>query len=323
MLHVTNGDSAAGLLRRSGIPGDVLAWPDVLHEGPTPAEHGAVWRHARARFLHETGGGAFEHILRDYERGDAALDRYREHDELVLWFERDLFDQLLLARHLHWLGTHGQVRTALSLICIDRFPGVERFAGLGQLSPADLARLFPTRQPVTPGHLRAGADVWRAFTSDDPRGLNAIVRHGVTELPFMAGALKRHLEEFPHVRDGLSRTERAVLDSIRQSPRGARELFLALQRLEARVYMGDATFWSIVQRMAGGAEPLVQISAAADERNALPDAEVSIAPAGERVLAGRDDAVRLRGIDRWRGGVHLTAANVWRWDGEAVRRATG
>jgi hypothetical protein len=323
VLHVTNGDCAAGLLRRSGIPGDVLVWPDVLHEGPIPAEHGAVWRLTRARFLHESGGGSFEHMLREYERGDAALDRYREHDELVLWFEHDLFDQLLLARHLHWLGTQGQVGTQVSLICIDRFPGVDRFAGLGQLSPSDLATLFPTRQPVTPAHVRAGADVWRAFTSGDPRALNAIVRHGVAELPFMSGALKRHLEEFPHVRDGLSRTERAVLESVASSPRDVRELFIALQDLEERIYMGDATFWNIVRRMANGAEPLVGVSGPADADEALPPVKISLAPAGQRVLAGGADAVRLRGIDRWLGGVHLTPQNVWRWDGESVRHADG
>ena len=324
MLHLTNGDSAGGKLRASGIPGDVLVWPDVLHEGPTPGEHGEVWRQTRAKFLHEIGAAPYDHILRDYERRDLLLDRFREHDELVLWFEHDLFDQLLLARHLHWLGTQGHVGTTISLVCIDRFDGVARFTGLGQLSPSELATLFPAREAVSKGQLRAGADVWRAFTSDDPGALNAIVRHGMPELPFMAGALKRHLEEFPHVADGLSRTERAVLEAIREGARGTRELFLHLQTLEERVYLGDSTFWTILKRMAAGSDPLIRFSSAgtADEAQGLPNSAVAIAAAGARVVAGEADAVQLRGIDRWVGGVHLTRDNVWRWDGQGVRRLT-
>ena len=33
------------------------------------------------------------------------------------------------------------------------------------------------------------------------------------------------------------------------------------------------------------------------------------------MLAGRGDAIRLNGIDRWIGGVHLVGADAeWRWD---------
>lgn len=30
ILHITNGDSAAQLIRRSSLPGEVLPWRDVL-----------------------------------------------------------------------------------------------------------------------------------------------------------------------------------------------------------------------------------------------------------------------------------------------------
>jgi len=46
-------------------------------------------------------------------------------------------------------------------------------------------------------------------------------------------------------------------------------------------------------------------------------AQVRIAAAGARVLAG-EDAVRLRGMDRWLGGVHLTPERLWRWDGNEI-----
>ena len=52
MLHLTNGDHAADVIRALGLPGEVVPWRDVLHEGPVPAglampELSAV----RARFV--------------------------------------------------------------------------------------------------------------------------------------------------------------------------------------------------------------------------------------------------------------------------------
>ena len=38
---------------------------------------------------------------------------------------------------------------------------------------------------------------------------------------------------------------------------------------------------------------------------------------GERVLGGELDRVELLGVDRWLGGTHVTADNLWRWDGAA------
>lgn len=322
MLHLTNGDSAAQSMREAGLPGEVLAWPDSLYEGPTPAEHWHVWRETRARYLSDAGYCSFENAIRDFARVDAVLERYPEHDELVLWFEHDLFDQLLLARHLHWLGTSAPGRTRLSLICIDGFPGVEPFHGLGQLTPAQLASLFPSRRTITRAELSAGADVWRALTSDDPRPLNVVAARGIRELPFMQGALRRYLEEFPGSRDGLSRTERFVLNALREQPRSARDLFLALQGQEERVFMGDLSFWRILRDMAAGAAPLIEwrkgdshrFQEVQEKTVTVPISPISLALAGHRVLDG-EDAIAIRGIDRWMGGVHLTPDRVWRWDG--------
>ncbi len=106
ILHVTNGDCARVLMERSGIPGKFLAWPDVLHEGPTPLATGEEWYAARSSYFeadHDPTDPAVETFLRGYREGDAVLESYARFDEVVFWFEHDLFDQLLLIRHLWWL----------------------------------------------------------------------------------------------------------------------------------------------------------------------------------------------------------------------------
>src|SRR4051794_34799042 len=53
-LHVTNGDSTVHSLVRAGLDGDVIAWRDILHEGPVPGSLDSdALAAVRARFLTE------------------------------------------------------------------------------------------------------------------------------------------------------------------------------------------------------------------------------------------------------------------------------
>jgi len=41
---------------------------------------------------------------------------------------------------------------------------------------------------------------------------------------------------------------------------------------------------------------------------------VTLTDIGRALVAGRTDWIKLNGIDRWLGGVHLGGADIWRWD---------
>src|SRR5262249_18455226 len=132
-------------------------------------------------------------------------------DEIVLWYEHDLFDQLLLVRLLALIARHEGPRPALSLVCIGEHPAGPAFMGVGQLTPAELASLFETRAPLDQPTIALGRDAWAAYTAPDPRQLEAFLDWDLAPLPFLARALRRHLEEYPGLDDGLSRTERTLL----------------------------------------------------------------------------------------------------------------
>jgi hypothetical protein len=286
-LHITNGDCAADTLR-TFLPDPVKITCDVLHDGPiVPAP---AWLAAA------TG----------------------EYDEVVLWFEHDLFDQLLLIRALDAL--HDQ--SNLSLICIDRFPGVEPFYGLGQLNAGQLASLTDTRSPVTPDQYALAQHAWAAFGAADPRELAQVAHLTTTSkrahavLPFLGDALTRFLAEYPSVAHGLSRTEEAALSVLRDGPSSAGELFRAVQARETSPFMGDWGFYAILRGLASAGTPLLGIHDLTDARDLHP-LTVTITDAGRDVIEGREDAIALNGIDRWLGGVHLIGEerSPWRWDG--------
>ena len=315
MLHVTNGDCAAERIRAAGIGGDILPWRDVLHDGPVPAglplpELSAV----RARFIAKGGGNADE-VARAFAERDRALAGFRAHDETVLWFEHDLYDQLQLVQVLDWLLAEAWAEARLTLVC-----GAEY---LGLAAPERLAERFRERSDVTEAEMALAREAWAAFRSPDPSAITALVDEDTSVLPFLAAALTRHLEQFPSVRNGLSRTEQQALEAIAAGANTVRDAYFAShQRREDPIWLGDASFAGYLEELAAGPTPLVQLDrdGAADEREATLAGRVALTDAGRAVLDGREDRVRLNGIDRWLGGVHLRGREAaWRWDADAGR----
>ncbi len=318
-LHVTNGDVAAELIGLAGVAGEVTVTADVLHEGPAPIGLPPErWRKVRARYLAESGYDDYDSCLAALTRWDRTLEDYRSYEEVILWFEHDLFDQLLLIRVLDGFAGRNLGGTELSLICIGEFPGVTPFHGLGQLSPQQMASLLDRRQRVNEGQKLLARDAWRAFCAPEPTGLEALLRRDLSPLPFLAGALRRHLEEFPATSNGLSRSERQALRGLVGGAATFEELFRATQAMEERVYMGDGSFLHLLRELAAPPRPLLRLEPAPN--GSVRGQRLSLTSTGQAVLDGRDDWVRIRGIDRWLGGVHLQGSEAaWRWDGEAGR----
>lgn len=323
MLHVLNGDATRSPLARAGIPGALTVWADVLHEGPVPPDDvGAqAYEEARARYVASAGYATHAESLGIMRRWEDGLARWREHEETVLWLEHDLFDQLLLIRHLSRFADAEAAPGRLSLICIGEYPGFQDFMGLGQLSPEQLASLLETRKPVTRRQLELGRSAWRAFTDSDPRELERIAGGDTSALPFLGPALRRWLEELPWTTDGLSRTERRILRLLGEGPCPVVDLFRA-NNLEDRVfYLGDTSFGTVLMALAAG-EGAIEL--AGEGRGVLPAEEARLTDLGRALSAGNADWVRDHGVDRWMGGVRLDGRDVaWRWDPDAGRVRAG
>jgi hypothetical protein len=233
-----------------------------------------------------------------------------KHDETVLWMDHRLSDQLILIMLLERFYRSYRGKSSLTLICVGQYPGMENFVGLGQLTAEQLASLADTRSPVSEAEFALASAAWNAFTSSVPTDIELVMARDTSALPFLAPALRRHLEQFPSVENGLSRTEQQALSVLRD--RGslpALHLFFAVQRMEDPLFMGDLSFFAILRELASAHFPLVRM----DSNAGL----VTLTEVGSRVLKFQDDHVHLNGINRWLGGVPLTGTDaVWRWDSE-------
>ncbi len=237
----------------------------------------------------------------------AAASRY---ERVVMWFEHDHYDQLILAR---CLDVFAKARPpVLELISVADYPVEGRFRGLGQLGSADLLRLWPGRAPVSAGACLAGQAVWQALRAPDPTGLSALTT--LTDPPHLGTAIRRHLQELPWVGDGLSLTQRLVLRLVAEGPIRIGMVFHRLmEEREPLPWLGDTMLGAIVNAM----KPTSVLTGTVDAGEERWWREtLTITDLGRRVLSGTVDYLSLAPAERWVGGVAVCGDTAsWRWDG--------
>ncbi|PWB93520.1 MULTISPECIES: DUF1835 domain-containing protein [Methylosinus] len=330
-LHLRCGHDIEASLRDAGFIGDFLEYSDPLCQGPVLDR--ADWLAERAAFLAESYGAGVdrseaqiaEELAVAEARLQAAASRY---ERVVLWLEHDPYDQLILARCLAQFAETPPPR--LELISLERYPGATRFLGLGQLPPEALRLLWEERAPVAEAALLAGREVWSMLRAPDPRPLAGVARAGAPALPQLARAVRRHCQEFPGTEDGLSLTERLILELLAERPHKAVDAYsrLLMER-EPLPWLTDLMIHSIVEDMKRVAEPVFTGAFDSDDRS-WPKERLTITPLGRAILAGETDWMSLRPPPRWLGGVSISGdAPCWRWDearsefafSQAARRA--
>jgi len=320
LLHITNGESAGNTLRQTALGGAVLSWQDVLHEGPVPALPRRELLRTRAGFLADCGWGRRQALLSSLERRDRQLlDALRDGVHVVLWFEHDLYDQLQLLDVLALAHTE---QVAPELIVVGSFPGKPSFAGLGELTASELETLWPSRRPAAPAALEAATSAWAAVQAPEPTTLAQWATRDTAQLPYLAPALRRFLEELPAPADGLSGTERRALQAVAAGAHTPPDAFVATQRLEDAPFIGDAWFYRVLSALGQGEARLLETEDGTELPQPPPLSEsqwfarlqLRLTATGERTLRGEADRVELLGIDRWIGGTHVRPDNLWRWD---------
>ena len=315
-LHIRCGADLREPLKAAGFAGSFLEYSDPLCQGPVRADEG--WPARRAAFVAQAYGARLgqdgRQIAAKLDGAEAALRAAAGcYARIVLWVEHDSYDQLILARCLAQFADTPPQR--LELISVDQYPGGVRFVGLGQLPPEALRLLWSGRQPVSQQQARAGRAVWDKLRLADPTPLAAAARAGIPGLPHLAGAIRRHCQELPWLQDGLSLTERLVLQILSEGMRTVGEVFHALMlEREPLPWLADAMLLHIVESMKRARGPVLT-GTSEDVAQRWPDERLAITPLGRAVLAGQVDWLSLSPPERWLGGVHVpAAAPCWRWD---------
>jgi hypothetical protein len=284
VIHITSGDIAGEKLTKAGLPGEVLVWRDILYDGPRqPGWPSENILHARALYLEESTAGGLkrDRILKTLQKQYQKLAETASHARIVLWFDACLFDQSMLAHILMCLSRKGARK--VELLCIDAYPGIEPFHGLGQLQPQQLASLYTSRRPVTDEQFRLAAAVDKAFATQDAALLKELSETTAPSLPWIPAAVKRWLQEQPDRTTGLGRLESLALAAIRAGCATPGRIFVSVSAADTPPqFWGDTTLWAKINGLAQRVPPLVQIEGPADR---LPQWESQVSLNDFRIKA--------------------------------------
>ncbi len=247
-LHILNGDSTLQLFQASGIQGDTFVWKEVLSDGPTHIDFGSdqFWKEREAfmtmAFKLDEGNYS-KSLIEPFKALEKSLKTF---DEIVLWFEYDLFCQINMVALVQWLGKQG-LGTTVSLICTGKIDDSDRLFALGEINPKQYPQLFSSRLKLGSREFDYCSDVYEAYCSEDPNDLFTYVLMSLSEFPYMPDALATHFKRFPFDSSGLTEIEHKFIDLIQDGENDKKKLIGKILRWQQFQGFGDSQYLNILE----------------------------------------------------------------------------
>lgn len=315
-LHIRCGNDVMYKLAVTGFCGDFLSFSDPYIQGPVPVLSTLKkFVHLRADFISGASKDQYDQAYQDLMGDYLALESGQSYERIAFWFEHDAYDVLIFLKLLHFFSEENRQAADMRYICIDHYPGVKRFNGIGQLPAEAMRILWQEFKPITEAQFQFGKLCWQAYSDNTPEALAEIVMMAEPPLAVIIPALKRHLRELPWLSDGLSLSERITLQILKeQGDPNAADLFFHWYTCiyEPLPFMGDSSYWLVLEALRSSEDPAIAIDKKSDKKI---DWAVSLTSFGEQLLAGFGHWTERNHYDRWFGGTHnYSPKSIWYWD---------
>lgn len=214
ILHITNGDSLTSYLKELDFSDPILTWQEMLCEGPTiPNIQSKEFFDLRADFIKNTYD--FDVNADELNKEISKLDNASQIDEIVLWFEYDLFCHINLLGVMNLLHQR-EITSPLSLVCSGRIKKEKSLKGLSELSPDELLSHYKNRIPLLDSDKTLAINLWRTYCGKDHNILKPYITQK-SSFEYMGSCLKAHLKRFPDQSSGLSVIEENILKIIKDA----------------------------------------------------------------------------------------------------------
>uniref|UniRef100_UPI0040485244 hypothetical protein n=1 Tax=Roseivirga sp. TaxID=1964215 RepID=UPI0040485244 len=170
------------------------------------------------------------------------IQKFNDYDEVVLWFEYDLFCQINLIALLHWFKNQELKGPKISLICVGWEEGFEGLVGLGDIPTDDYPSLYERRRILGSNDFNLASDAYLAYCSEDPRDLETFILLPSNVFPYLNLALSAHLKRFPSSETGFNVIEQKIIDLIKEGDTSLKRLIGALLKWQNLFGFGDLQY---------------------------------------------------------------------------------
>lgn len=252
IIHVLNGDSTAKILEKSKIKSDVVIWRELLCDGLLHKAVGSdeFWLDRYTFFENEIGVSRLEYYDKTIKE-IIKLEDVSTYDEVVLWFEYDLFCQVNLLALCTYLLDNYVKKVNYYLICIGKEKGKEQLQSLSNYSSKDYKNLYENKVSLSKASLEYAKECWNVYVENDFDKLNNFNFNQSSKFTYLQAAINQHLNRFPGI-NGLNQIENKILEIINSNLYSEREIvknLLIWQEQEAVYGFGDVQYFLYLNKL--------------------------------------------------------------------------
>ena len=250
-LHILNGDSTAEIFSKASLEGDVIVWREMLCEGTLHKDVGsdAFWK-KRYTFFEKIGVSKLEY----YDKTIKELVQLKDvsnYDEIVLWFEYDLFCQANLLGLCSYLLQSFRKSILYSLVCTGYEKGKEGLQTLSDYQPNEYLELYKNKVKLTHHNLLYAHECWQVYAEGNPEKLKTFNFNKLDKFQYLQEAIHQHLQRLPK-ENGLNQIETKILEIIQQKTQTKKEIIKELLQWQraATVYgFGDSQYKRAIEKL--------------------------------------------------------------------------
>ncbi len=249
ILHILNGDTLSPRLKDLSINGNIAVWREMLCEGKTIVNLASeTFKNTRIAFFKEQYPEQASKYDALFGSQLAIISDAHSYEEIILWFEYDLFCHINMLACISFLKTMNY-KGKIHLVCSGWIEGKKQLQGLAQLSNKELQNHYTKKVTLNNHDLFLADDLWRLYCSDNHLKFNP-KRAKDSSFKYLSNCISAHKERFPSVRTGLNTLETHLLRLIQKHTiKSISQLCGYMINYQGYYGYGDLQIYRIIKRM--------------------------------------------------------------------------
>lgn len=248
-LHITNGDGFTEVLRNLDISGDIITWREMLCEGKTTHEVGSenFWRQ-RYEYLNRaykvTKDTFINRTLKEYRN----LCNQKSQEDIVLWFDKDLFCQINMIAVLSWIKKN---RANANIYLVGSELEKDTIGpALSSMDKTTLEKLYQEKLLLTKDDIEYGDYVWQLYCENSPIRIQSAIKQNNSQLQYLSNVIQTHLHRFPSLKNGLNELENKMLSkTFNQDIKSKDQLVDAMLKDPGYYGYGDIQYFKMASKL--------------------------------------------------------------------------
>jgi len=229
-VHILNGDSISYLLEKSGLKGDTIIWREMLCDGPLVKDVGSddFWMQRYKFFEQKLKVEKLEYYDKTIKEL-IAIEDLSMYNEVVLWFEYDLFCQINLLALCSYLLKHYKKDISYYLVCVGKEKERIGWQTLGDYSPNEYISLYENKVKISRNDLSYADQCWKLFVDANKENLESFDFNKNRKFQYLDIAIKQYLKNRSKT-NGLDQIGRKILQIIDKDTRIESDIIKKLLR---------------------------------------------------------------------------------------------